>query len=62
MSNQLEKKYLTNHLELHEMKEHGLKFYCKECSTSFAVRSSLMSHLRKFHGNKQIEPVIVLDE
>ena len=44
------------------MKEHGLKFHCKECNASYTVKNSFIRHAKKVHTNKKMEPVIVLDE
>ena len=56
------KNSLSRHQEWHQMKEEGLKFHCKECKTSYAVKSGFVRHLKDVHAGKKIEPVIVLSE
>ena len=56
------KNSLSRHQEWHQMKEEGLKFHCKECKTSYAVKSGFIRHVSDVHSGKKIEPVIVLSK
>ena len=52
---------LRKHLDWHDLKEHGLKFICKQCHKTFSSREIFGRHVRTQHKGLRFVPEIVMD-
>ena len=53
---------LKRHLDVHDLKENGLKFICKKCQNLFSSRGTFRAHARKQHKGLRFEPELVIDD